>query len=130
VAHFVDVHPIAYIRRCRCMSTLLECQKSRNERPFFWRLTGLTIHHHICASRSQESRSGVNLLLQYDFFFSSFLMIPGRRGVDKRSTEPEKRQFWNSTFRSPPAQAQMSQLGDTSFGVCTWKIYSGVRRRW
>lgn len=44
-------------------------------------------------------------------------MIPGRRGVDKRSNDPENRRFWNSTFRSPPAQAQMSQVGDTSFGV-------------
>lgn len=35
VVHFVDVHPIAYIRRCRCMSTLLECQKIKERASFF-----------------------------------------------------------------------------------------------
>lgn len=106
--------------------------KIKERASYLWQLTGLI--SMIASAHLDLKNFDPGSICYCNVFFSSLLRLSlgilVGRGFDKRSTAPEERQFWKSTYSGVPlAQAQMSEIGDTSSLTCTWKIYSVVRRR-
>jgi hypothetical protein len=113
------------------MSTLLECQKSRNKRPPLatdW-IDYPSSHLRISISRISDLGS-----IYYCNVFLFALLFPSydswqRRGVIREALNQKNVNFETPRSGDPPTPGPGADVpsSDTSFGVCTWKIHSGVQ---